>query len=86
MIRTAWNVIMDPRQNVLKALPQTVRFQLMVVLAALWSAIFCANMGLLLWLPGYLVVHVVLLLIGIFGTGWLFQSAATRVPVVASRK
>jgi hypothetical protein len=76
MLKSGWAVIMDPERNALKSIPRTVRFQFMVVLASLWSAIFCANMGLMLWLPGYLIVHVVLLLIGIFGTRWLFQSAS----------
>ena len=79
MLKAAWASVMDPNKNGLKALPRTVRFQLMVVLASLWSAIFCASAGLMYWLPGYLVVHVVLLLIGIFGTGWLFGLAANSV-------
>jgi hypothetical protein len=31
-------------------------------------------------------VHIVLLLIGIFGTGWLFRSAATRVAIPIKSK
>jgi hypothetical protein len=76
MLKAAWTSVMDPNKNGLKALPRIVRFQLMVVLASLWSAIFCASAGLMYWLPGYLLVHLVLLLIGIFGTGWLFGLAA----------
>jgi hypothetical protein len=71
----AWKSVMDPDKNALLRLPKTVRFQLMVVLAFFWSAIFCISAGLIAWLPGYVLVHIVLLLIGIFGTGWLFKNA-----------
>jgi hypothetical protein len=54
-----------------------VRFQLMVILACIWSTIFCVSAGILVWLPGYVLGHVALLLIGIFGTTWAFKSAAT---------
>jgi hypothetical protein len=70
-----WKSVMDPDKNALLRLPKTVRFQLMVVLAFLWSAIFCISAGLIAWLPGYVLVHIVLLLIGIFGTGWVFKNA-----------
>lgn len=82
MMKAAWKSLMDPRLNMLNTLPRTVRFQMMAVLASLWSAIFCASTGLMLWLPGYLVAHITLLLIGIFGTSWLFRSAQSlaRTP------
>jgi hypothetical protein len=75
VIVKAWKAVMDPEYNSLMKLPKTVRFQLMVVLASLWSTIFCVNAGLIVWLPGYVMVHVILLLIGIFSTGWIFSSA-----------
>ena len=75
MIVKAWKAVMDPEHNSLMKLPKAVRFQLMVVLASLWSTIFCVNAGLIVWLPGYVMVHVILLLIGIFSTGWIFSSA-----------
>ena len=70
-----WKSIMDPNTNAFARLPKAVRFQLMVVLALLWSTIFCVSAGLLFWLPGYIFVHVVLIAIGIFGTRWAFNSA-----------
>jgi hypothetical protein len=70
-----WTAIMDANSNPLMRLPKTVRFQLMAVLALLWSAIFCVSTGLLVWLPGYILVHIVLIAIGIFGTRWAFNSA-----------
>lgn len=70
-----WKSIMDPNSNAFMRLPKSVRFQLMVVLALLWSTIFCVSAGLLVWLPGYILVHVVLIGIGIFGTRWAFNNA-----------
>jgi hypothetical protein len=75
MLITASKAIMDPDKNALMRLPKTVRFQLMVVLSCLWSIIFCVSAGLLVWLPGYILAHVALLLIGIFGTSWAFKQA-----------
>lgn len=89
MLTRAWNSVMDPNQNALMRLPATTRFQLMVVFASLWSVIFCVSAGLVLWLPGYVLVHVALLFIGIFGTGWIFSSARNsppRVPVEILRR
>jgi hypothetical protein len=77
MLITASKAIMDPDKNALMRLPKTVRFQLMVVLSCLWSIIFCVNAGLIVWLPGYILAHVALLLIGIFGTSWAFKQAQT---------
>lgn len=74
MTTRLWNVIMNSEQNPLMRLPKTVRFQLMVVLSSLWSIIFCASVGIMLWLPGYIVAHVVLLFFGIFGTAWIFRA------------
>ena len=71
----ASKAIMDPNRNAFMRLPKTVRFQLMVVLSCLWSVIFCASAGLIVWLPGYVFAHAVLLAIGIFGTSWVFKTA-----------
>jgi hypothetical protein len=80
MLTTAWNAVMDPNKNAFMRLPKTVRFQLMVVLSCLWSTIFCVSAGLLIWLPGYVLAHVALLLIGIFGTSWVFNKAEKSRP------
>lgn len=69
---------MDSESNGLSQLPKIVRFQLMVALSFMWSIIFCVSAGIFVWLPGYVLVHVVLLLFGIFGTGWIFRSS--QVP------
>ena len=75
MLITASKAIMDPDKNAFVRLPKTIRFQLMVVLSCLWSTIFCVSAGLVVWLPGYILAHVALLLIGIFGTSWAFKQA-----------
>jgi hypothetical protein len=73
MLRKAWMTVMNPEQNGLKSVPKIVRFQLMAVLSLFWSVIFCLSVGIMQWLPGYIAVHIVLLLVGIFGTGWILQ-------------
>lgn len=78
MLIAASKAIMDPNRNAFMRLPKTVRFQLMVVLSCLWSVIFCMEAGLIVWLPGYVLAHAVLLAIGIFGTSWAFKSAGKR--------
>lgn len=75
MLKSAFDAVMDPYKNALSTIPKVVRFQLMATLALLWSVIFCVSAGLLVWLPGYVAVHLVLLLVGIFGTSWIFQRA-----------
>lgn len=83
MIKSSWRSVMDPDQNALLALPKPVKFQLMVVPSLMWSAIFCANAGFLVWLPGYVLAHVVLIFFGLFGTGWLFHAARANSPLPA---
>ena len=75
MLKTTFETVMNPYKNALSKIPKIVRFQLMVTLALLWSIIFCVSAGLLVWLPGYVAVHLMLLTIGIFGTGWTFRRA-----------
>ena len=81
MIRQTWNSVMNPEQNALLQLPKSVRFQLMVVLATLWSAIFCVSAGIFAWMPAYVFVHVALLLAGVFGTGWVLDTFRQRAIV-----
>lgn len=73
MIKTAWTSVMDAEQNPLLSLPRVTRFQLMSVLAFLWSCIFCISAGMFMWIPEFVFGHVVLLLLGIFGTGFIFR-------------
>jgi hypothetical protein len=75
MLKSAFDAVMNPYKNGLSTIPKVVRFQLMATLALLWSMIFCVSAGLLVWLPGYVAVHLVLLAIGIFATSWTFRRA-----------
>jgi hypothetical protein len=74
MIYKMFKSVMDSDSNGLSKLPKVVRFQIMVALSFMWSIIFCISAGVFVWLPGYMAVHVILLLVGIFGTGWMFKS------------
>jgi hypothetical protein len=75
MLNEVWASVMDPETNALMKLPKIVRFQLMVALSFFWSTIFCVMAGVIVWFPAYVILHVLLLLIGIFGTSWLFRKA-----------
>jgi len=73
MLKTAWNAVMNADQNPLLGLPKITRFQVMAVLALMWTVIFCVSAGLYAWIPEFMFAHVVLLLLGIFGTGFIFR-------------
>jgi hypothetical protein len=75
MLNNMIKSVMDPDTNGLSKLPKVVRFQIMVALSFMWSIIFCISAGVFVWLPGYMAVHVILLLVGIFGTAWMFKSS-----------
>jgi hypothetical protein len=75
MLDSFYNILMDPERNALMRLPKAQRFQVMVTLSFLWSVIFCSMAGIMVWLPGYVLVHVFLLLVGIFATSWMFKKA-----------
>lgn len=74
MIASYWNVVMNADENPLAKLPKIVRFQLMTMLALMWTIIFCASAGLFAWFPQFVFGHVALLLLGIFATSSVFQS------------
>jgi hypothetical protein len=78
-MKKVYKSVMDPDSNGLGRLPKVVRFQLMVTLSFFWSTIFCISAGVFVWLPSYLVIHIVLLAVGIFGTGWIFKGASTGI-------
>jgi hypothetical protein len=39
MVKSLYDLVMNPDRNPLQALPKMVRFQFMVVLAYMWSAL-----------------------------------------------
>ncbi len=73
MLSTYWDAVMNPERNPLSKLPKIVRFQLMAVLALMWTTIFCASAGMFVWFPQFVFGHFILLLLGIFGTGYIFR-------------
>ena len=77
-MRKWFQAVMDPSQNPLAKLPPAQRFQIMAVLAIMWSLIFCSMAGILVWYPAYVAAHFVLLAIGTLVTTMVFRSAAKR--------
>lgn len=73
MFKTMWEALMDAKNNSLKTLPKSVRFEIMTILSFMWSLIFALSLGIMYWFPHLVIVHIVLLALGIFGTGWLFS-------------
>ncbi len=74
MLRHMYNAVMDPEQNPLSALPKMVRFQFMVILAYLWSAVFAIWVGSFVVFGPSLAAHLVLL-VGVFFTHDIFRRA-----------
>jgi hypothetical protein len=84
MIAHYYSMIMDPRKNPLRNLTPIVRFQLMSVLALMWSIIFCTWFGLVAYTGASMFAHTVLL-IGIFFTADAFRRARAK-PVKDHRQ
>ena len=73
-IRTRiWDPVMDPHKNPLMGVPPLARYQIMTVLAMMWSFIFCAMVGLMLLFPYWIVGHILLLALGAFITNHTFK-------------
>jgi hypothetical protein len=70
-----WDPIMDPNTNPLMQLPPMVRYQIMTVLAMMWSFIFCAMMAWWQWFPYWIVGHILLLSLGAYVTNRTFDYA-----------
>ena len=66
---------MSSEHNPLRWLPPTVRYQIMTLLAMMWSFIFCAMMEWWLYFPYWIVGHLILLAMGAAITNWTFQGA-----------
>ena len=72
-----YRTVMDPDVNPLRATPPAQRFQTMVYLSVMWTAIFCAAGGIWYWYGPILVVHL-LVALGILITGVTFRAADRR--------
>ncbi len=77
MIRSLYNLVMDPERNPLQALPKVVRFQYMVILAYMWSVVFSIYIGTIAYLGPSIAAHTILL-IGVFFTADIFRRARKR--------
>ena len=75
--------VMDPDVNPLHAMPPAQRFQAMVYLSVMWTAIFCAAAGIWFWYGPILAVHL-LVAVGFLITGLTFH-AADRSALAARR-
>ena len=74
MMNSLYRPVMDPEVNGLWRLPKIVRFQYMLILAFMWSAVFAIWTGWISLFGPSAVAHVVLL-IGIFFTADIFRRA-----------
>ena len=77
MIRNAYNVVMNPDLNPLRALRKIVRFQLMSALALMWSIVFSVWSGMVAWAGPSMAAHAVLL-VGVFFTADVFRRASRK--------
>jgi hypothetical protein len=77
MLKSTYSLVMDPNRNPLRALPKMVRFQYMVVLAYMWSAVFSIYIGTIALFGPSIVAHTILL-IGVFFTADIFRRARKR--------
>ena len=73
LIRT-YNLIMDDDRNPFRQLPKMVRFQLMAILAYMWSAVFSIWIGSMFSLWPMIVGHTAVI-VAIFFTADVFRLA-----------
>ncbi|NNF77573.1 MAG: hypothetical protein HKN05_06045 [Rhizobiales bacterium] len=73
-MKTPFESVMDPDQNSLRRIPPAQRFQIMVYLSMMWTAIFCFAAGAWAWY-GELVVGHIAVALGIMVTGLTFRNA-----------
>ena len=71
--------VMDENVNPLRTLPKTVRFQLMVTLATLWSCVFAVWSSMISIVGPSMLVHTILL-VGIYFTADIFKTADKKSP------
>jgi len=75
VLRKNYALIMDADKNPLFALPPAQRFQTMVYLSLMWTAIFCGSAGVWFWYGELLIAHV-LFALGVLITGLEFRAAS----------
>ena len=80
MLNRAYSVVMNPDANGLSKLPKIVRFQLMTVLALMWSVVFCVWIGAVSMIGPSWAAHAILL-VGVFFTADIFRRSDTHRPL-----
>ena len=75
IMNETYNLIMDSRYNPLKTLPRIVSFQLMTILAYMWSVVFTISIGSYFALWPTILGHTAVL-VGVFFTGSVFSHAS----------
>ena len=84
MIRSlaaTWRLVMDSDSNPLMRIPKMQRFQMMQMLAYMWSFVFAAWVGSALVFGVSAVGHAILL-IGVFFTAGVFRHARRNTSAV----
>ncbi len=71
-LKLLYQLVMSPEINPLRVLPRIVRFQVMVVLAYMWSVVFSLYIGAVTLLGPSILAHTILL-IGVFFTHGVFE-------------
>ncbi|NNF76644.1 MAG: hypothetical protein HKN05_01320 [Rhizobiales bacterium] len=74
-MKTQYQSVMDPDQNSLRRIPPAQRFQIMVYLSMMWTAIFCFSASAWAWY-GELVVGHIAVALGVMITGMTFHNAS----------
>ena len=77
MFRESYAAVMDPKTNPLSAFPKIVTFQLMSMLAWMWSVVFCTWIGSMAMFGPSVAIHMILL-VGVFVTAEVFAMARRR--------
>jgi hypothetical protein len=76
MLSRAYTLIMNSEFNGLFRLPKIVRFQLMTVLALMWSVVFSVWIGAVSMIGPSMAAHAILLL-GVFFTADIFRRSSS---------
>ena len=76
-MKNTYKIVMDADQNQLRGIPPAQKFQIMVYLSAMWTAIFCLAAGAWAWYGELLIGHVAVAL-GFVVTGLTFQTASRQ--------
>ena len=75
IIMLSWYAsIMDSSRNPLRNLPPAQRFQAMLILSMMWTAIFCAATSAWIWVGEIVIAHL-LLALGTLITASTFRAA-----------